>query len=140
VKKLISIGVALALLVTFMVPVAVAADDPPPTYAKIPFTIIGEGISLVGELVTMADTKLGLGLGFDVTQFTDPIAGFTQNILGYTVDMLAWFMYAVAGLAGPVIHEFAPDMDWIGDLLNDLWCYFFTPFNSLEGVCPVPAP
>ena len=139
-KKLISIGVALALLVTFMVPAAVAADDPPPTYAKIPFTIIGEGIALVGELVSMADTKLGLGLGFDVAQFTDPISSFTQNILGYTVDMLAWFMYAVAGLAGPLITEFAPDMGWIGDMLNDLWCYFFTPFGTLEGVCPVPAP
>jgi len=140
VKKLISIGVALALLVTFMVPVAVAAGDPPPTYAKIPFTIMGEGIDLVGQLVTMADSKLGLGLGFDVTQFTTPIAHFTQDILGYTVDMLAWGLYALAGLADPVITEFAPDMGWIGDLLNDLWCYFFTPFPDLEGVCPPVAP
>ena len=137
-KKLISIGVALALLVTFMVPAAVAADDPPPTYAKIPFTIMGEGIILIGDLVTMADSKLGLGLGFDVDQFTAPIGAFTQNILGYTVDMLAWGLYVVAGLAEPVIGEFAPDMGWINDLLNDLYCYFFTPFGDLEVICAVP--
>jgi hypothetical protein len=140
VKKLISIGVALALLTMVVAPVAVAADDPPPTYAKIPFTIIGEGIVLVGDLVSMADSKLGLGLGFDVAQFTGPIADFTQGPLGYTVDMLAWGLYAVAGLAGPVITEFAPDMGWIGDLLDELWCYFFTPFPDLEGVCPPVGP
>ena len=138
-KKLISIGVAVALLVTFMAPVAVAADYPPPTYAKIPFTIVGEGIAMLGDLVSMADAKLGLGLGFDVAQFTDPISAYVQGPLSLTMDMMAWGMYALAGLAGPVITEFAPDMGWIGDLLNDLWCYFFTPFPSLEAVCPPPA-
>lgn len=137
-KKLISIGIALALLTMAVLPAAVAADDPPPTYAKIPFTIMGEAIILLGDLVTMADSKLGLGLGFDVAQFTAPIGDFTQNILGYTVDMLAWGLYALAGLAGPVIGEFAPDMAWIGDLLDDLWCYMFTPFNTLSAVCPPP--
>ena len=134
-KKLISIGVALALLTMAVVPAAVAADDPPPTYAKIPFTIIGESIILLGDLVSMADSKLGLGLGFDVAQFTDPIGDFTQNILGYTVDMLAWGVYVVAGLAVPILDEFAPDMAWIGDVLDDLVCYFFTPFGTLDTIC-----
>jgi hypothetical protein len=136
VKKLISISVAVALLVTFMVPLAVGAqDEPPDTYAKTPFAILAAGIELLGEIVTMLDSKFALGLGFDVTQFTDPIADFTFGPLSWTVDMLAWGVYVVAGLSGPVLETFAPDMAWIGDLLNDLYCYFFTPFGTLEGTC-----
>ena len=139
-KKLISIGVALALLTMAVVPAAVAADDPPLTYAKIPFTIVGEAISLLGDLVSMADSKLGLGLGFDVAQFTVPIAEYVQGPLSYTMDMMAWGVYIIAGLSEPILAEFAPDMTWIGDVLNDLVCYFFTPFDSLAGICPPPAP
>lgn len=134
-KKLISISVAVALLVTFMVPLAVGAQDEPATYAKTPFAILAAGIELLGEIVTMLDAKFALGLGFDVTQFTDPIADFTFGPLSWTVDMLAWGVYVVAGLSGPVLDTFAPDMAWIGDLLNDLYCYFFTPFGDLEGTC-----
>jgi hypothetical protein len=43
VKKLISIGVALALLTMVVVPGAVAAYTTPDTYAKVPFAIIQSG-------------------------------------------------------------------------------------------------
>ena len=64
-KKLVSISVALALLVTFMVPVAVAADfpDDPGTYSKTPFGILGSVFTLVGAIVTdLAEVIDGFGL------------------------------------------------------------------------------
>jgi hypothetical protein len=47
VKKLISIGVALALLTMVVVPGAVAAVDDPDTYAKATFSIMAAGIELL---------------------------------------------------------------------------------------------
>jgi len=139
VKKLISIGVALALLTMAVVPGVVAADDPPPTYAKIPFTIIGEGVNLVGSLVSMADSKLGLGLGFDVAQFTAPIAAFTQGPLSYTVDMVAWGLDIVVQALDVILPEFMPDFAWLADVLDDIMCKIFMPFGDLEAVC-YPSP
>ena len=60
-KKLISIGVALALLAMVVVPGAVAAYTPPVTYAKVPFAIIQSGFELIGDLLTATGTS-SLGL------------------------------------------------------------------------------
>ena len=130
-KKIISIGVALALLTMAVVPGVVAADDPPPTFAKIPFTIVGEGINLIGSLVAMADSKLGLGLGFDVSQFTTPIAEYVQGPLGYTMDMMGWGLDIMVQALDVILPEFMPDFAWLGEVLGDIVCKIFTPFAAV---------
>jgi len=58
VKKLISIGVVLALVAIVVLPIGVAAQCEydgivPATYAKIPFAIIQSGFHLVGIILTV---------------------------------------------------------------------------------------
>ena len=134
-KKLISIGVALALLATVVLPVAVAADDPPPTYAKIPFTIVGEGLALIGSLVSSLDAKMDLGLPFDVAQITDPLAAYIQGPLSYTMDMMAWGLDILAQVLEQIVPVYMADFDWIVTLLFDILCKIFMPFGDLEGTC-----
>ena len=134
-KKLISISVALALLAMVVMPVAVAAQTEPDTYAKTPFSIMAEGLRLLGVLLDMEEAKMGF-IGFDLGQFMDPIADFTAGPLSWSVDMLAWGVYVASVVADPVITEFAPDYGWIVDVLTDLYCLIFEPFGDLELVCP----
>ena len=99
-KKLISIGVALALLTMAVVPAAVAADDPiePSTFAKIPFAIIGSGLELFGAIWGPLDTALGIKMPWVGDVLAD-VAPFTAENLAWSVDMLAWGV----GLVGDVI-------------------------------------
>jgi hypothetical protein len=83
----------------------------------------------------MADTKLGLGLGFDVSQFTDAIAVFTAGPLAWTVDVLAWGLDILQQVLGVAIPEFMPDFAWIVDVLEDIVCKMYTPFGSIAGNC-----
>ena len=134
-KKLISIGVALALLTMVVVPGAVAAQDPvpPETYAKAPFSIVAEGLRLVGELLDMEEAKMGF-IGYDVGQFMEPIAAFTEGPLGWSVNMLGWGVDIVAQAAGPIIDNFAPDYGWLIDVLEDVVCKILMPWDAI--VCP----
>ena len=103
-KKLISIGVALALLTMAVVPGAVAAQDPivPTTYAKIPFAIIGSGLELAADLWNIIDTPApGLAIGMPwVADVLDTMAPWTAEPLAWTVDMLAWGVGLVADVLG----------------------------------------
>lgn len=130
-KKLISIGVALALLTMVVVPAAVAADDPPPTYAKIPFTIVGEGITLVGDIVTSLNAKMDLGLPLDPSQITDPVSAYVQGPLSYTMDMMGWGLDIVAQVADALVPAYMPDFDWIVTVIEDIVCKLFTPFADV---------
>ena len=132
-KKLISIGVALALLTMVVVPGVVAADPDPETYAKVPFSIMAEGLRLLGELLDMEEAKIGF-IGFDVGQFMDPIADFTEGPLAWTVDMLAWGVYVGSIVLDPIINAFAPSYDWLIDVMEDLYCQILMPWDSI--VCP----
>jgi hypothetical protein len=90
VKKLISIGVALALLIVVAVPGAVAAAPiTPDTFAKIPFAIVGTGIQLVGDLLNILADPMGLPDWLN-SNVTEPIAQWTAGPLAWSVDMLAW--------------------------------------------------
>lgn len=133
-KKLIGIGVALALLTMMVVPGAVAAQDEPDTYIDVPFWVVGEGIELVGELLDMEEAKMGF-IGYDLGQFFTPIAAFTEGPMTWTVDMLGWGVDVIAQVAGPVIDNFAPDYGWIVEVLNTLACKFYMPFGTIEGEC-----
>jgi len=99
VKKLISIGVALALLTMVVVPGAVAAYTPPDTFAKVPFAIIQSGFELLENLWPDLETGLGIGM-----PWLEPVLGevgaWAGGPLSWTVDMLAWGV----SLAGDVIE------------------------------------
>lgn len=99
-KKLVSIGVALALLTMAVVPGAVAAADPiePTTFAKIPFAIIGSGLELFGTIWGPLDEALGIGMPW-VGDVMGDVAPFTAENLAWSVDMVAWGV----GLVGDVI-------------------------------------
>jgi hypothetical protein len=134
VKKIISVGVALALLAMVVLPVGVAAQaDEPRTYATTPFAILAALIDVIGELVDMANSKFGLGLPEGgVSQFTDLLSDFTYGPLSWTVDMLAWGLDIVAQVADPVVAQFMPDYGWIVDILNDLVCKLYRPWGDIE--------
>jgi len=89
VKKLISIGVALALLTMAVVPGAVAAYELPDTYSKIPFAIVQSGLELVGDII-IAIEPAGLGIPTWIADVTEAIAPWAGGPLSWTVDMLAW--------------------------------------------------
>jgi hypothetical protein len=133
VKKLISIGVALALLTMAVVPGAVAAQDEivPTTFAKIPFAIIGSGIQLVGNLVeALPMIAEQLPEGLDIKAATDLIAPWTAGPLAWTVDMLAWGVGLVGTVLGPVLDEFAPDFAWATALFDDIACGLCQPWSD----------
>ena len=133
-KKIISIGVALAVLAMVVLPVGVAADDPPPTYAKIPFTIMGESLTLIGDLIASLDAKMDLGLPLDVSQVTAPIAVFIQGPLSYTVDLLAWGLEVLEQILGTLLTAFdMTDYMWMADVVTDIACKLYTPFGNVTG-------
>ena len=132
-KKLISIGVALALLAMVVMPGAVAAQITPDTYAKIPFAIIGSGIELIGNVVA-AIPMIADALPFPLQDVTDLVAPWTAGPLAWTVDMLAWALALGADIWAIADPLFEIDMPEIGDLLDVmaqgfLWCYNVTCVN-----------
>ena len=88
-KKLISIGVALALLAMVVLPVGVAAYEVPDTYAKVPFAILASGLEMVGQLLDVLAVELGLPAWLN-SNVTGIIADWTAGPLSWTVDMLSW--------------------------------------------------
>jgi hypothetical protein len=89
VKKLISIGVALALLAMVVLPVGVTAYTNPVTYAKVPFAIIASGLEMVGALLDELGPTLGLPTYIN-SNVTKIIADWTYGPLSWVVDMLSW--------------------------------------------------
>jgi len=132
VKKLISIGVALALLTMAVVPAAVAADDytPPDTYAKVPFAIIQSGLEMVGGLLDAVGTELSLPSWLN-SSLIDPVAGWAGGPLSWTVDMLAWGMSVMGDLMGvitPLLGTAIP-ID-LGELFDIIACDLMTCWSS----------
>jgi len=137
VKKLISIGVALALLTMAVVPGAVAAQCPPSdytypdTYAKIPFAIIQSGLELLETLWPDLDTALGIGMPWVGPVFGE-LGAWAGGPLAWTVDMLGWGLGIVQGIVvalGPTLGL----PDFVGDLLTEIVCKVFTPFDCVVG-------
>jgi len=140
VKKLISIGAALALLTMAVVPGAVAAYDPPDTYAKVPFAIISSGIELLGEVVEkvpmIADA---LPEGLDITAITGLIAPWTAGPLSWTVDMMAWGLDLAAKVWAPLDETFDIGFPVISDVLDIVACGLMTCWsgtNCTGDFCP----
>jgi hypothetical protein len=134
VKKLISIGVALALLAMAVVPAAVAAADVvPTTYAKIPFAIVQSGFYMLGCLMGDLGSILeaaGMTLPIDLADLTpifNTLGGFVGTPLAWSVDMMAWGVNMVACIvdliAGPLgLPDYVADI--IGCITDALGkCY-----------------
>jgi len=133
VKKLVSIGVALALLTMAVVPGAVAAEEiTPDTFAKIPFAIIGTGLQLAGDLLDILGPELELPAWLN-SSLTEPMAQWAAGPLSWTVDMLAW----AATLGGSLMALIS---DLLGDipidlegLFNTIACGLFQGYESISG-------
>ena len=140
-KKLISIGVALALVTLAVVPgIAAAQCDydgvEPDTYAKIPFAIIETGLMLVGDIITALPSDMGIPAW--IADVTDAMAPWAGGPLSWTVDMLGWGIALVGqilGVLGPLLG-LPEDLDLVG-LVNTIACQMFTPFECIvPGVPP----
>ena len=140
-KKLISIGVALALLAIAVVPGAVAAQCEydgvkPDTYAKVPFAIMETGFMLIGDIIGALPDDMGIPAW--IADITDTMAPWVGGPLSWTVDMLGWGV----SLFGEILVVLEPllglpeDLDLVG-LMNTIACSLFTPFECIvPGVPP----
>ena len=152
-KKLISIGVALALLTMMVMPALVAAQEGcpedsaytyPTTFAKIPFAILGSGLYLMEDILNaLVDAGL-LPASLDwLPDLMQPIGDWTMGPLSWTVDMLAWGMGMVGGVIGAadcILAAVGVDLGDItlapvGEVFNLIACGLFTPFScNVSGV------
>lgn len=131
-KKLISIGVALALLTMAVVPGAVAAADltasnytAPQTYAKVPFALIASGFAMLENLWPALDATTGLGIGMPwLEDVFGELAYWTYGPLSWTVDMLAWGVNLMGGvIAGvPMIADALPEGLDLEAIFTDVAC------------------
>jgi len=132
VKKLISIGVVLALVAIVVLPIGVAAQCEydgiaPTTYAKIPFAIIQSGFHLVGIILTGAGSTLGLPSWIDAT-LIDNIGSWAGGPLSWTVDMMGWGL----GLVGAILAALPTSLGiptWLPTVVNTITCQLFAPFS-----------
>ncbi len=142
-KKIISIGVALALLAMVVVPATVGAEGPTPTtYSKIPFTILGSGLNLIGALVT-ALQPAGLGIPSWITDVMTPTATWVEGPFSYLTELTAWSMVAagdVVSQASSLVTVLAPTaptaaITGIAKMLYTIANRVFDPWGSI----PTPA-
>ena len=135
-KKLISIGVALALLTMAVMPgVAAAQYTEPDTFAKVPFAIIQSGLELVGDVVTALPADMGIPAW--IADITDTIAPWAGGPLSWTVDMLGWGISLVGDVIGaldPIIAPIATlpfDLADLSGIFDTMACGLFTPFGGV---------
>ena len=153
-KKLISIGVALALLTMVVVPVTVAADypDDPGAYSKTPFGILGTGIQLIGELLGDLQpilTAADIDLPFDLATFTpitNRVGNWTGSNLAWMTDMTAWSMVLVGDVAKtsvPLLAAFGVDEETLpvadmADMFYVVAARLWDPWNQFAGTTLLP--
>ena len=148
-KKLISIGVALALLTMAVVPGAVAAQPPscdpmnnytyPTTFAKIPFAIVQSGMEMIADIWPDLHDALGLTDLEWVGGVLGTVGGWAGGPLAWTVDMMGWGL----GILAAVLDAIGPTLglpDFLGELVNTIVCQIFTPFDCVVGDPFVPCP
>jgi hypothetical protein len=152
VKKLISIGVAIALLTMVVVPVGVAAQDveDPGTYSKTPFGILGSGIQLIGELfgdlqpIISEVAELPIDLA-DLTPILDKVGAWTAIDLAWMTDMTAWSMVTMGDVVSTVLgvpfiadQMGETDLGGIEDIFYVLSARLWDPWGEYGGVAVLP--
>jgi len=145
VKKLISIGVALALLTMAIMPVGAAAYTEPPTYAKTPFAIIQAGMELVASILTSAGDVLGIPDW--VAPIVTDVGGFAGEPLAWSVDMVGWGISLVGDVLGAsqsliegMGMELPIDLGEVGALFDTIACGLFTPWTDVVAPPLDPCP
>jgi hypothetical protein len=125
VRKLISIGVVLALLVTFMVPVVVGAQDDccdytPPECGPLPEKTTR---SLAGAAVwTMLGVTDIMGRAVCATtgQMACNLGGWSDELGVIAVDVAQVGLDGLADVIEAVINQFLSDFASLGESLGDL--------------------
>jgi hypothetical protein len=130
VRKLLSIGIVLALLVTFIVPVAVAAQDDeccewaPPTAVPMPDrttkTLAG---ATMWTLLGVTDI-MGKAVCATTGQMAANMGGWSDELGVIGVDVTVAALKGIGGLIDGVIGQFLPDFADLGagvvDLINGI--------------------
>ena len=152
-KKLISIGVALALLTMVVVPVGVAAQDveDPGTFSKTPFGILGSGIQLVGNLLgdlgpILTDAGIDIPIDLaDLAPITERIGDWSAVDLAWMTDMTAWTIVTAGDVVStvlgvPFIADQMGDTDLGGieDIFYVLSARLWDPWGEYGGVAVLP--
>jgi len=142
VKKLISIGVVLALLAMVVIPVAVGADYTPTvynsTYSKIPFGILSTGIALLANLTDPSVLGTALGLPTWIPLALSPIANWVGGPFAWLTELTAWTMVTVGDVmakANGVILALAPSASLP---LGDIATLFYTIANRIFDTGNIP--
>jgi len=153
VKKLISIGVALALLTMVVVPVGVAAQDveDPGTFSKTPFGILGSGIQLIGDLLGDLDPIIGAVADLpidlaDLAPIMDKVGGWTAVDLAWMTDMTAWSMVLVGDVmktSVPLLGALGVDeetlpMGDVAEMLYVVGARLWDPWGEYAGAAVLP--
>jgi hypothetical protein len=107
VKKIISIGVALALMTMVVVPVGASAQTTwtynvtpyNSTYSKIPFGILGTGVELIGDVVNAMNLT---GLPFDVAAITGMVGPWIEGPFSWLTELTGWTMVALGDVISSV--------------------------------------
>ena len=152
-KKLISIGVAIALLTMVVVPVGVAAQDveDPGTFSKTPFGILGSGIQLIGDLLGDLDPIIGAVADLpidlaDLAPIMDKVGGWTAVDLAWMTDMTAWSMVLVGDVmktSVPLLGALGVDeetlpMGDVAEMLYVVGARLWDPWGEYAGAAVLP--
>ena len=124
-RKLLSIGIILALLVTFIVPVVVAAQDeccgytPPeggPLPKKITKTLAG---AAVWTMLGVSDI-MGQAVCAVTGQMAGNLGGWSDELGVVAVDVSGATLNGLADLIEAAIKQFVPTMEGLGLSIGDL--------------------
>jgi len=126
VRKLLSIGIVLALLVTFVVPVVVAAQDDeccgytPPEAAPLPDRITKTMAgSVMWTLLGVSDI-MGQAVCATTSQMAANMGGWSDELGVIGVDITVAALDGIAGLLETAIKQFLPDFEDLGIAVGDL--------------------
>jgi hypothetical protein len=129
VRKLLSIGIVLALLVTFIVPVAVAAQDdccewtPPPAVPMPDRTTKTLAGATMWTLLGVSDI-MGKAVCATTGQMVANMGGWSDELGVIGVDVTVAALKGIGGLIDGVIGQFLPDFADLGagvvDLINGI--------------------
>jgi len=127
VKKLISIGVVLALLALVVVPAVVAAYEVPDTYSKVPFAILASMFYLGKDILqALVDADF---LPDNLTWLPDlmpKIGDWAMGPLSWSVDMLAWGLELGSEVWTLLNDMFDIGMPEIAEVLSIVSCKLLT--------------
>jgi hypothetical protein len=129
VRKLLSIGIVLALLITFIVPVVVAAQDdccewsPPPAVPMPDRTTKTLAGATMWTLLGVTDI-MGKAVCATTGQMVANLGGWSDELGVIGVDVSVAALRGIGGLLEGVIGQFLPDFADLGagvvDLINGI--------------------